>query len=97
MFSNENNSFYTQARNLEMECQNAALKSDQKKSNRFLVKFFLWLLVVLPIMYMGFCQEKVEAYETDMHFTNYLWQCDCGYTNYEGIRYCPICGGKRPY
>lgn len=23
------------------------------------------------------------------------WVCSCGYDNYDGIRYCPLCGSER--
>jgi len=59
-------------------------------------KMGLKLIILLAIIFSVFSCPKLHGQVSQYSPKSIVeWVCSCGYDNYDGIRYCPLCGGER--
>jgi hypothetical protein len=52
-------------------------------------KLIAYVLVIGSLLF----SPSMNACESTREYV-LSWVCSCGYDNYTGIRYCPLCGGE---
>lgn len=76
-------------------------KSDEPTTKQLCILF----IMVVAIVILSLCPKRVHSCNYERTKTvdasreqlfPHTWRCKgCGYENYDGIKYCAICGRKR--
>ena len=66
-------------------------KHPLEQDKTIVIKFMFYLAIISSLL---FSPQHLTAFEKAPRFI-LEWVCCCGYDNYDGIRYCPLCGEER--
>ena len=97
MLNNRFNYVRSEAEDFRREYERAQTNPDKERGNKMFKKLMLLMLFILPTAIIGPDRCQLHGCTEKGSSSLCLWDCPgCGYRNYDGIRYCPLCACKKP-